>query len=888
MATLINKKTGQPEQVADNLLDATLDSGDYDLAPGQKIAVIAPDGERGTVDSEKYLGARGDGFRLEDTGDTLHRKEAAEYEGRELETGTRSFFNTVSGGMWEAAMPRDEREEFQRLRQYNEGGALVGDIAGSLVPVGAGGAAARAGQTLGGLAERAIGRTALAAGGRGAKLASKLIPAAVASGTEGAVLGGVQGFSQASLSEDPFNVEAALAKIGTGALFGAGVGAGIGSAGVLVGEAAVAARDGARRLADSARAAVAKRKGIGDELLQAIAAKPAQDSTLRAGAKAEIRRLTEEAGGEGERLALERAAGAEDAAGQLRRLDDATKGFKGDLERLDRESRIAGGRARKELAKAADLEVAGEQTAAGQALAKLEAAREEVRRHFDFDWTPGKGAKDAKTFALKMDDDAIRTAIQKPEAKAALQAQEQATLDLLAALDPSKKYVNQFGRAADELGALAPRQPELQQKIAALAEPIDSPGLQRIQTQVDDLERAIKAGADPVAAAKKTIGLAEGAGMKATPEQLLAAAQAGGLPLEKLTPDLEILLKAKVYRQAAGAQLAARGLKPAGLGGAVGAAADMATGMAVDKLLDGALGFALGRVAGGVVGKVVKTGLKGAHLKVMEQIGSVASRIADGLDTWIGRTTAKAAKVAAEGGRRRPGVLNAAAVLGGLHYSAEAEKGPAPKTAEEAYLRRADEIRQALGNREATARSIFDRLTGIGAIDIGLASQLAEAALRKLEYLGSQLATPEPVGSMYKEGGTNRWRPSETEINRFARIADAAEDPVGAILEGMQSGRLMPTVVDTVRQVAPAILSRFQDHLSTALGELREDLPYEKRMVLTVLFDVPIDSSASPAFVAAMQANFTAPQNQPRDLSKAAIGSVKQREEPTAGQKLAG
>jgi hypothetical protein len=235
--------------------------------------------------------------------------------------------------------------------------------------------------------------------------------------------------------------------------------------------------------------------------------------------------------------------------------------------------------------------------------------------------------------------------------------------------------------------------------------------------------------------------------------------------------------------------------------------------------------------------------------------------------------------------------------LDALRYGPEREDVEGSSSAATAYKRRAAEIRShTIGtpagpqmSRQARAQ-VADRLAPVAAMDPILADQMETAAVRRLEFLASKLPLEPGLGM---PTGPNRWEPSHFEIAAFARYAQATEDPVG-VLERAGDGTMTPEDAEALREVYPELYGQVQADLQERLPQLREELPYERRLMLGILFGVPVDPAMEPNVMAVLQGHFAneemsaggtqAPMPEP---SFGALGS-QSKPEFTPGQERAG
>jgi hypothetical protein len=95
-----------------------------------------------------------------------------------------------------------------------------------------------------------------------------------------------------------------------------------------------------------------------------------------------------------------------------------------------------------------------------------------------------------------------------------------------------------------------------------------------------------------------------------------------------------------------------------------------------------------------------------------------------------------------------------------------------------------------------------------------------------------------------------------------------------ALLDDLRDGTITGEQVAAVRELHPHVYQQIVDELTDRLSSLSEDLPYDERVRLTVLFDVPIEPSASPEAMATWQETHAA--------TRAAKAEAQQQRPPTA------
>ncbi len=130
-----------------------------------------------------------------------------------LRSGTAGGSDVLFAGLGEG-------KHFRKLREHNPTLSAAGEIGGAILPVGAGGLAARAGARV---------------AGTGGGAAAQVFRATKGAATEGGIMGLGQGVSEVALSDKPLSIEQAFSTIGSNVLGGAVTGGVVGGVGKGIG-----------------------------------------------------------------------------------------------------------------------------------------------------------------------------------------------------------------------------------------------------------------------------------------------------------------------------------------------------------------------------------------------------------------------------------------------------------------------------------------------------------------------------------------------------------------------------------------------------------------------------------------------------------------------------
>ncbi len=202
---------------------------------------------------------------------------------------------------------------------------------------------------------------------------------------------------------------------------------------------------------------------------------------------------------------------------------------------------------------------------------------------------------------------------------------------------------------------------------------------------------------------------------------------------------------------------------------------------------------------------------------------------------------------------------------------------------QEVYLKRAAELREAMGNPEGTMQRISDVVANIHADSPKLANDVAANAMRRIGMIYHKLPKGPPMG--YAGSNYDEYLPSDHAIAKFSRYAAAAWNPT-SVLDRMAQGKLTKEEAQALRDTSPEIYMRIQSRFIEELPKTKGRLPFSKLIQLSILFDMPADTVMNPQAIRARQQAFIQEQEQKKpspDLSR-----VKQtaKNEITQSQRL--
>lgn len=157
--------------------------------------------------------------------------------------------------------------------------------------------------------------------------------------------------------------------------------------------------------------------------------------------------------------------------------------------------------------------------------------------------------------------------------------------------------------------------------------------------------------------------------------------------------------------------------------------------------------------------------------------------------------------------------------------------------------------------RPAARRQMAQQLSAVKALSPMLADRLETIQARRIEFLASKL--PRQPGYSALRAGPDTWQPSDMAMRAFARYAAAVEDPAG-VEERLADGTLTPEDAEAYKAVYPERYADMKRQIIERLPELREKLPYARRLSLSIFMGVPVDPAMDPPILRVLQGQFAA------------------------------
>lgn len=140
----------------------------------------------------------------------------------------------------------------------------------------------------------------------------------------------------------------------------------------------------------------------------------------------------------------------------------------------------------------------------------------------------------------------------------------------------------------------------------------------------------------------------------------------------------------------------------------------------------------------------------------------------------------------------------------------------------------------------------------------GISSDFIMKAQQVLQYIAAIIPKPPSPTSPFQR--RIPWKPADYEIYAFAQKLQVLEDPL-SVLDFLENGSLTQNHMEALNAIYPQISQEIRKKVTeTAMSGEEIALDYDKRIKLSLLLGVPIDTTLTPQSVNYFQSGFLMPE----------------------------
>lgn len=275
-----------------------------------------------------------------------------------------------------------------------------------------------------------------------------------------------------------------------------------------------------------------------------------------------------------------------------------------------------------------------------------------------------------------------------------------------------------------------------------------------------------------------------------------------------------------------------------------------AAGGLMDQILKGAVRRGAGQagwklVPGSGPGAAVVAG--GASAAAGGIANKVLSRLHGGAELFgaAGRATAGVADtVASLAGKAGRGVarspVGSVAAIKLLNLGDNEDSDDLQKQ----YKAKSEKLSQMMGDPWATQNVLNEAIAPVRQAHDGVGDKLEMQMMRTLQFLHDKMPKdPSAITTL----GKSRWKPSDLAVRKWARYVQAATDPQ-SVMASVANGTITPEAAEALRTLYPVTFGALQMEIYKNAETLQDNLNYDQKIRLSILFDQPIDSVMRPKF----------------------------------------
>jgi len=180
--------------------------------------------------------------------------------------------------------------------------------------------------------------------------------------------------------------------------------------------------------------------------------------------------------------------------------------------------------------------------------------------------------------------------------------------------------------------------------------------------------------------------------------------------------------------------------------------------------------------------------------------------------------------------KSRKAVIPVTTILGHKLLSSPKKK----ETKEESFMRLYNDINHLTTNPEQMVQTLGNNLGQVSRLTPQVSQAMAMHSVNRIRFLNQKLPSNPYAGTPYE----NKWKPSPTEISKFARTYNAINNPL-SILDSVAEGTVNSEELEVLMGVFPSLYNKLQFTLTDNFQQLMQ-LPYRKRKYLAELFQLPL------------------------------------------------
>jgi hypothetical protein len=217
-------------------------------------------------------------------------------------------------------------------------------------------------------------------------------------------------------------------------------------------------------------------------------------------------------------------------------------------------------------------------------------------------------------------------------------------------------------------------------------------------------------------------------------------------------------------------------------------------------------------------------------------------------------------------GVSKPARLASINIMARSEFSKKEGSKEAPKNKIEAFRNVQENVVKLASNPELLMDRVAKAAAPLSVDAPNTAQSMATTLSRGLQFLALKV----PKSARSHNIMDSQYMPSNMEVARFERYMQAVEDPM-SVLNDLEAGTLTREHVEALRTVWPHFYSEIRNQALAAV-QTQPSMPYNKKIQLGTLLNLPTDASLDPTFIMSLQQTFNNAQGVGQDSASAVVG----------------
>jgi|688.fasta_scaffold08687_21 hypothetical protein len=168
----------------------------------------------------------------------------------------------------------------------------------------------------------------------------------------------------------------------------------------------------------------------------------------------------------------------------------------------------------------------------------------------------------------------------------------------------------------------------------------------------------------------------------------------------------------------------------------------------------------------------------------------------------------------------------------------------------DAFNERLSEIIEAGQNLESLNDRIVKNTKAVNYVAPEVAQNMLAKGIEATQFLLSKAPKNRVIDNLQPQ--RTDWQPSDAELAKFERYVEAVENPL-AIFKDLKSGIITNEQVETLRTIYPGIYDKLVLGIREQVAKSKKPLSYAKKNQLAILFQQPLTQLHQPQVLAMLQ-----------------------------------